>query len=100
MIDKDRQFTYSSVVSVNGKKVSVLNISPNPAHDLLKIQHTAAIAGSEIKILSTDGRSLRSLSVAPGKTSTVLNVNALAKGVYLLQYSNGADKVTSQFIKQ
>ena len=100
MIDKDGQFTYSSVVSVNGKKLSALNISPNPAHDVLKVQHAAALGGSEIKILSTEGRSLRSLSVAPGKTSTVINITSLAKGVYLLQYSNGADKVTSQFIKQ
>ena len=77
-----------------------VNISPNPARELLKVQHSAAVAGSEIKILSTEGKSLQSVPVAAGKTSTVLNVNSLAKGVYLLQYSNGADKVIHQFIKQ
>jgi hypothetical protein len=100
MIDKDGQYIYSSVVKANGKKPFALNISPNPAFDIIKVQHAPAGAGSEIKILSTEGKSLLSVPVAAGKTSTVLNLKSLAKGVYLLQYSNGADKVISQFIKQ
>lgn len=100
MIDKDGKFTYSHVVKVIADKLKGLNISPNPASIVLKVEHTAAGAGSEIKILSTEGKSLQSVSVAAGKTSTVLNISALAKGVYLLQYSNGSDKVTMQFIKQ
>jgi hypothetical protein len=100
MIDKDDKYTYSPVVKVGGKKMLALNISPNPAHDILKIQHASAVAGSEIKVLSGDGRNLRSMAVATGKTSTELNINSLGKGVYLLQYSNGSDKVTAQFVKQ
>ena len=103
MVDKDGKFTYSKIASVdilsNG---NFLVVYPNPVKDQLIIVTNTAVSKVEIRITDQSGKLVsqqRFESVQAGALNKI-NVAALAKGVYYLQFVTGSDKQTTKFIKQ
>ncbi|HEY1200401.1 MAG TPA: SBBP repeat-containing protein [Niastella sp.] len=101
MIDKDGRFTNSRSVSVtrNGR-TQHLQVSPNPAKELLNVQANG-IETVQLQITDATGRIWQQQHISlNGKTSTSINIQALPAGVYYLVMKGKQIQHVQQFIKQ
>lgn len=97
-VDADGQFKYSTIVKlVNGKSELVLKAFPQPAPDQITVQHPQVGNGSSISITAMDGRTIRTVVPASGSIQTRLRLDGLAKGLYLLRFTDSEGTV--QIIK-
>jgi hypothetical protein len=77
-----------------------LNVFPNPAVNSISIQHSAAIStGAYFEIFANNGVKLMSQKVQENSFYSTIDVNALARGVYLLVYNNGNEIKVAKFTK-
>jgi hypothetical protein len=77
-----------------------LNVYPNPAQNSISINHSAAIAkGAYFQILTDKGAKLLSQKVQENSFYTTIDVSTLARGVYLLVYTNGNEMKVAKFTK-
>lgn len=74
--------TANGVVNVKEQDAPQLSIYPNPASDWLRVE--ADVALNSIDIFSTDGRLVKSQSMA-GTASVVLAIGDLAPGLYIIR---------------
>lgn len=100
MIDKDGQFKYSSVVKLSAMQKS-LAIHPNPVSGTaVTVNHNKAGNTASLKIISADGRIMKSIKVAEGAVQTTLNAASLLPGNYILIFENNDVKTSIPFTKQ
>ena len=99
-VDLDGKFTYSQVIDIyreaNGNVVSMY---PNPTQGILHITYFMLQEGTtRIKLLDMSGRILKEIQVNSNKgTNTFqLEVNELAKGMYLLQTIQSGQVISTQ----
>ena len=101
MIDLDGRFTYSKMVAVNRDALTdAFFLFPNPTSNELSLQ----LSGSglfTVRLTSTDGRILNKKAFQlSGNMSTILDISALSKGVYILTVENAGQTHYRKFIKQ
>lgn len=101
MIDLDGRFTYSKIVAVNRDALTdAFFLFPNPTSNELSLQ----LSGSglfTVRLASTDGRILNKKAFQlSGNMSTILDISALSKGVYILTVENAGQTRYRKFIKQ
>jgi len=77
-----------------------LNVYPNPAQSQLVVAHPAAEKGAVVSIYSATGQKAASFSTQPGTTSTDLRIGTLSSGIYLVEYTDGAQRITSKIVKE
>lgn len=104
MVDLDGKFTYSNIVAI---KISNENYSvsvfPNPVQNEIRVQIPPAGKGDcVIQIQDISGKLIRQKTVQLNNAllSTTINVEDLAKGVYLLVVQYGDTKETQKIIKR
>lgn len=95
MIDKDGQFSYSKIVTINTELFNVISAFPNPASNSVTITYPLISAKTILHVYAGDGTLVKAVSIMPGTTQTKLNVANLAKGTYMIRMS---DKKYSSFI--
>ena len=100
MIDKDGASSYSGVVSIDGKIPEKISVFPNPVVNYLVLAHPKAEAGTTLKIISTNGSVVASYPVQKDAVQTSLDVSKLAKGSYIVLFSNATQKQTIKILKQ
>lgn len=74
----------------------LLNVYPNPANDVLHISGTDD--GAQIALVDLSGRMV--MAVKSTNETTLLNVSALAQGVYILQVIQGDQMISEKVIIQ
>ncbi|MCC2545973.1 T9SS type A sorting domain-containing protein [Hymenobacter sp. BT175] len=84
----------------NGKAVAQLGIYPNPAQRQLVLAHPAAKADARVTVYSATGQRLVSFVPAVGAASSEINVESLASGIYMVEYSDATQRATSKIVKQ
>ena len=85
------------LTNLNGK---LMQAYPNPAIDMVTIQHISSPERGVISIISVDGKILQQRVVVPNSLETKLNVAMLHKGTYILRYDNSKGDIrTLQLIK-
>ena len=97
MADKDGQFKYSPVISVQAPLLHGLKIFPNPASNYLTVSiGTDITADFTIKLMNQFGQVLqtRKMSHAAGTTVT-LPVQSYPQGTYILQFVGTDGKMQS-----
>ena len=100
MVDKDAQFTYSTVRMLNNSGSFYVSIYPNPAKDNLQVQIDSDKKTTlQLQVLSADGKVLLSnnTTATEGSILRSINIGALAKGSYFLKATT-ADK-NEQLVK-
>ena len=100
LVDKNGAFKYSSIVAVKNNSIIKAEVFPNPTKGNLTVSHGEAEAGSSIKIMSLDGKQVKSLKVQAGSTQTGFSVSDLIKGNYIVVYESNGSKSVTQFTKQ
>jgi hypothetical protein len=89
-IDFDGKNSYTPIIKIYGNEQTKksIQIYPSPANDLVTIQHSKASANTLITLYSPVGKLLQQVKVAPFTYQTQLNVNKLAKGVYVVKFND------------
>jgi subtilisin-like proprotein convertase family protein len=79
-------FMIAPVVGINDPTLlPAFNLSPNPAHDQVRLQFTQPLRSDvRLALYAADGRQLRSWTMAAGATDMRLNVEGLPQGIYSL----------------
>lgn len=90
-VDKDGNFTYSNVISINFDKQYSLSISPVPAHDVVTLK--GAENFTEVQFIDASGRIIKQFGKMPNNTFPVAE---LGNGVYYIRLLS---KNSSQVLK-
>jgi len=94
-----RFFSLEDATSIHVRSSEKLKIYPNPVSDgMLVIVSTSQLLGTEICVLTTDGREIMTQPITRGSYEISLDVSGLKSGLYLLKVSGGANVLTSKFV--
>lgn len=77
---------------------SAIIVHPNPVVDKLKLSFEAGVY-SDAKLLGPDGKLVRTLSLGTGTTSLEMDLNGMAKGIYLVGLKGKTGWVFEKVIK-
>lgn len=101
MINKDGSFSYSKTVVIHvDKKEAAIKIYPNPARNIIHIQHKQTGINSNLQIFSIDGKPVMHKPIQAGATETILNVRALQPGVYSVYITDASEGYRVLFVKE
>jgi alpha-tubulin suppressor-like RCC1 family protein len=84
------------VSSFNKNESTLFSIFPNPTKDFLSIQNLSNTTIDKIVVMDMSGKTI----LEQTQKSTKVNVQNLAKGMYLLQVFSGDKKWQSKFLKE
>jgi hypothetical protein len=87
--DRDGNYYFSPVVSVNFSEPDGLEIYPNPAGDFTNIISLRDPV-VEVKVYDVTGKLIQNIQSAGGQNSIRLNTTNLAKGIYVIQVKTTA----------
>jgi hypothetical protein len=99
-VDNDGRFTYSGIVSINGKASLNLSVFPNPATNNLVMSHPQAGNNAYVQIISLNGKDILRQALQPGSVQTSLDVSTFSKGNYIVVYVNDNARQSAKFVKQ
>ena len=103
-IDIDGKFTYSNIAHVYGNlQNEMIDVYPNPAHDLLQIQVvTNKNSSATMSYLDAAGKTVisQALSFNKGTNNSTVNISLLASGMYIIKVSRPGEKdLVGKFVK-
>ncbi|GAB3858450.1 hypothetical protein GCM10028822_33430 [Hymenobacter terrigena] len=73
---------------------------PNPVQNRLSVPHTAASRDARVTVFSTTGARVASFSAQPGTTETAVDLSNLSRGLYLVEYADGAQRSSARITKE
>ncbi len=102
-VDLDGQFSLSKIIWINRDALPFeLNISPNPAKDILSLNMGQALSGKgRLSIQDVQGKTWYQREMLPIQAIPQLSINisALPSGTYFLHLVSEQGKLTKSFIK-
>jgi beta-glucosidase len=99
----DWSFTISvNGIGQNGPGTTLLNLYPNPAHDVLVIDYQLSSAcQSTMEIIDFLGKTVARMDFPPTRTgSEEFDCSGLKKGVYFVKLTSACGTVISKFVKR
>jgi hypothetical protein len=100
MSDKDGSFKYSSIVALNSKPTTKLEVYPNPVKNTATLTHELAGTKATIKVVSIEGKNIVSQNIQTGATQSTIDVSKLVRGNYIIVFENEGTRTSVQFVKQ
>lgn len=101
--DLDQHQSYSKIVDVYFGNESIVNLYPNPIHTNLNIDISTPYSTTAfVKIMDATGRTVRSISIQllAGNNHSLVNMEGLADGVYMVHISNERGLNYSQSVRK
>jgi hypothetical protein len=99
-VDLDDRFVLSSIVSVNMQTSSALNLYPMPVQSQAFVQYPKATRNANYRIVSIDGRIVKSGKLQENSTQMSLNLGELKSGNYVLIINNNGKQYQQRIQKQ
>ena len=96
MVDIDGRTTYSFIIKIAFGNTSELKVFPNPAKNIITVNGLQN--KGVIKIIAADGKLIRQIVVASNTSN--IDISALAKGLYILQYNDDGKMQHVKFVKE
>ena len=93
MVDKDKTFAYSSIKSLTFDNVPNQLAYPNPARDIVYIQHADHV--KSVSVIDMNGKTVKETGITAGGT---FRVDGLSAGMYLVKVVTQDGGVRSQKI--
>jgi predicted outer membrane repeat protein len=85
MIDKDGNFKYSEIKSVNVSERQIFDIAPNPASSFTNISFFKPISNAIIKVYDVNGKLVLESNISSSSTTSYkLKTDTLLSGVYII----------------
>jgi FG-GAP-like repeat/Secretion system C-terminal sorting domain/IPT/TIG domain len=75
-----------------------IRIFPNPAQDLVTVQHPSTNANATIELLDMSGRISKIVQIASGVTQTQIHLTGIMTGVYKLVWSDGKNSFSRSIL--
>lgn len=91
---------YSNVIAVNNSTENNLLLYPNPANEQITIKHESAQPGAEISISDINGKTVKVFIPNTQDMISIIPVESLLPGNYLLTFNNLSSQKTILFIKK
>ena len=91
------------VAKLSNGEDAVVTIYPNPVSDVLSIDiQSERNTQAEIKLMDATGRTVKTISLhlMEGSNTTKIDMESLAKGIYVVQVSNGKGLQFSQTVRK
>jgi hypothetical protein len=101
--DLDGNTAVSTVQDVYHGEDAVVTLYPNPVSDVLSIDiQSERNTLAEIKLMDATGRTVKTISLhlMEGSNTTKIDMESLAKGIYVVQVSNGKGLQFSQTVRK
>ncbi|RYZ49618.1 MAG: T9SS type A sorting domain-containing protein, partial [Sphingobacteriales bacterium] len=101
MISAAGEVNYSKLVSANMRTQAIrrIDVFPNPARDILTIQSSIMPDPQAfIELVDLTGRTLRQISAS--KSTTSIDLNAVAPGIYMLRFTDGDYEAVVKVVKE
>ncbi len=76
-----------------------LGVYPNPTQSQLTVPHAAASPAAQVLVYSATGARMLTQAAQPGSLETTVRLDALAKGLYLVEYADGGQRSTARIVK-
>ncbi len=76
-----------------------LSVFPNPAQNVISINHSKAEAASTMQVFGMNGALVMSKAVPQNAFITTMDVSKLASGVYVLLFVSGNERKEIRFVK-
>jgi len=100
-VDLDGKFTYTSVVRLNLNKSISLRAFPQPAVNILTVEHGSVNSKGALTLSTADGRVVYQTEVLQDVNQTVINLSSYRSGLYIVRFDNGSGQVESiKVVKQ
>jgi hypothetical protein len=99
-VDLDGQFDLSAIVSVNMLASAALSFYPNPVQSQALVQYPKATRTADYKVVSIDGRIMKSGKLQENSTQMNLNLSELKSGSYILIINNNGEQYQQRIQKQ
>jgi hypothetical protein len=103
MVDIDGKFIFSQVIAIHpDKKELELNISPNPARDMVQLQTGNMPGGkAQLEIIDATGSNIykKNMLLHQGINSFTINITRFSSGTYTIRLHNASVSETKQFVK-
>ena len=96
MVDIDGKTTYNPIIKIVFTGKNELQVFPNPAKNIITV--SGLQNKGTIRIIAADGKAVKQLSTKAG--NMLVDIGTLAKGIYILQYSNENKTEQIKIIKQ
>lgn len=100
LVNKDNTYSYSSAVFLERDlydKVKMI-VYPNPFFNQITVRHPPRNK-AEISIYDFSGNLLNSWQIASGVSKSVLTLDRIQDGYYLVKWSSGQEKMTTTILK-
>ncbi|MFT3946762.1 MAG: T9SS type A sorting domain-containing protein [Agriterribacter sp.] len=99
--DIDGKFDYSKTVSIRLSNVAVFRVRPNPAGGVINLIYKKKTGNNAIvQIIDAGGKKVLEQKLNVQTVNHTININALAKGVYMISVIDNGERVTTRFMKQ
>lgn len=102
MVDRDGQYTYSSVITVNTISAGSIAVQlyPNPAKTFVMVNHSFADNAGLLQVVNLQGIAVVQQKPSAGSFQTRIDLSALPAGIYQLLYTNGQTSSGSRLVIQ
>lgn len=94
----DLDFTFGNTAVNNIEMSKLVNVFPNPAHDILTVETNTLTNGDIISVYNIQGQLLLQQSILQSKME--INISMLSKGIYILKIQNEEVNIAKRFIKE
>jgi len=91
--------TSSSEVTILPPGCVDLKVSPNPAQNLITVNHSAAMPSSAIQIYAVNGGLMLFKSVPQNAFISTIDISSFASNIYILVFTNGKERKEVKFVK-
>ena len=99
LTDRQRNVTFSHVVSIGGRKDTKIVLLQNPVQHQLNFRHPEAV-NAQYSIVDLSGRIMLQGVVNKHAVISSVNTSTLNNGAYILRFTDGGENYSQTFIKQ
>ncbi|MEQ1798425.1 MAG: T9SS type A sorting domain-containing protein [Lacibacter sp.] len=99
LTDRQRNVSYSHVVSIGGKKDTKIVLLQNPVQHQLNFRHPEAV-NAQYSVVDLSGRIMMQGVVSKHAVISSVNTSTLNNGAYVLRFTDGGENYSQTFIKQ
>ena len=101
-IDRDSKMQISKIEKVFFTKAATINLSPNPARDIVNITLTNIEGAITIQVINNSGQVVKQQSLVNASSTKIpVTINGLNPGIYLVKVLSTGNKIfTKTFIVQ
>ncbi|MFN3918372.1 MAG: PKD domain-containing protein [Flavobacteriales bacterium] len=95
----DYCFTVNTGLSVESLFAKQFMLFPNPASDFITLSYVELLEPTMVNVLNLVGQQVKVFTIQPGSVSTIIDIEDLSNGIYILQLTSGTKQATLRFNK-